>query len=364
MGAPLGLSNANGVITVTRERLQIKSFEGQVGGGTVTVTGGVAYHPSVQFDLALKANNVRLRYPDGVRAVLASNLSLTGSTQAALLSGRIAIEHVSFTQDFDLATFASQFSGESSPPAQQGFATSIKMNVALQSTSQMNLTSSKVSIQGVANLRIVGTAADPVILGRTNLTGGEIFAGSNRYVIQGGTIDFLNPVETQPVVNLQVNTVIQEYKIGLHFEGPVARLQTNYTSDPPLPPVDIINLLAFGKTTEASAANPSPSGTAGAESLLAQGIGSQVSNRVSKLAGISQLSIDPTLGGNQSNPGARVAIQQRVTGNLFVTFATDVTSTQQQQIKIEYQLNPRWSMSAVRDQNGGLGVDAKYKKAF
>lgn len=364
LGAPLGLTNANGAITVTRERLQIKSFQGQVGGGTVTATGGVAYHPSIQFDLALRANDIRLRYPDGVRAMLGSNLSLTGSTQAALLSGQVRVERVSFTPDFDLATFADQFSGESGPPSLQGFATNIKMNVSVQSTSQMNLVSSKVSIQGFANLRIVGTAADPVILGRMNLSGGELFVGSNRYIIQSGTIDFLNPVETQPVVNLHVTTTVDQYNIGLHFEGPVTRLQTSYTSDPPLPPVDIINLLAFGKTTEASAANPSPTGTQGAEGLLAQGIGSQVSSRVEKLAGISQLSIDPTLGGDQSNPGARIAIQQRVTGNLFVTFATDVTSTQRQQIKIEYKLNPRWSVSGVRDQNGGLGVDAKYKKTF
>ncbi|HEY6350839.1 MAG TPA: translocation/assembly module TamB domain-containing protein, partial [Candidatus Angelobacter sp.] len=364
MGAPLGLSNANGLITVTRERLQISRFQGEVGGGTVTATGGVAYHPSVQFNLALKANNVRLRYPDGVRTMLGSNLSLTGSAQAALLTGQVRIEHVSFTPDFDLATFIGQFSGESSPPPQQGLATNIKMNVAVQSTSEMNLVSSKVSLQGFANLRVVGTAADPVILGRANLSAGELFVGSNRYVIQSGTIDFLNPVETQPVVNLHVTTLVDQYNIGLHFEGPIARLQTSYSSEPPLPPVDIINLLAFGKTTEASEANPSPTGTAGAEGLLAQGISSQVSSRVAKLAGISQLSIDPTLGGDQSNPGARIAIQQRVTGNLFVTFATDVTSTQRQQIKIEYKLNPRWSLSGVRDQNGGLGVDAKYKKTF
>lgn len=364
VGAPLGLTNANGVITVTRERLQISSFEGQVGGGTVTASGGIAYQPSVQFNLALRANNVRLRYPDGVRAALESNLSLVGSTQAAQLTGRVTIDHVSFTPDFDLTTFIGQFSGESGPPPQQGLASSIKLNVALQSGSQMNLVSSKVSIQGYANLRIVGTVADPVVLGRANLSGGELFVGSNRYVIQSGTIDFLNPVETEPVVNLHVTTLVDQYNIALHFEGPMARLQTSYTSDPPLPSVDIINLLAFGKTTEASAANPSPTGTAGAEGLLAQGVSSQISSRVEKLAGISQLSIDPSLGGDQGNPGAKVAIQQRVTGSLFVTFATDITSTQHQQIKLEYQLNPRWSLSSVRDQNGGLSVEAKYKKTF
>lgn len=364
--APLGLSNGNGVITVTGDHIQISSLQGQVGGGTVTAKGGVAYRPSVQFALGLNANNVRLRYPEGVRALLGSTLALSGSTENALLSGQVRIEQVSFTNDFDLSTFMSQFTGESSPPPTSGITQNIKLNIGVQSTSQMNLTSSQVSLQGSANLRVVGTAADPVILGRTNLTGGDVFVSNNRYLIQNGTIDFVNPVETTPVVNVNIGATIDQYNITLHFQGPVQRLQTTYTSDPPLPPVDIINLLAFGKTTEAAAANPSPGGVAGGEALLAQGVSSQVSSKVAKLAGISNLSIDPTLGGgsNQSTPGARIAIQQRVTGNLFVTFATDVTSTQQQQIQVQYNLNPRWSLSAVRDQNGGIGVDARYKKTF
>ena len=364
MGSPVGLTNGNGVITMTRQRLEITNFQGQVGGGMVTATGGVAYQPAIRFNLALNAANIRLRYPDGVRAILGSNLTLTGSTEAAQLTGRVNIEKVSFTPDFDLATFADQFSGESSPPARPGLAENIKLNITVQSTSQMNLVSNQVSIQGNGNLRVVGTAANPVILGRTVLTGGEIFLAGNRYVIQNGTIDFLNPVTTEPVINVQVNTTVQDYNIHLHFRGPVARLETSYSSEPPLPPVDIINLLARGQTTEAQEANPSPSGRAGAESLIASQAGSLVSSKVGKLLGVSNLSIDPTLGGDQSSPGARIGIQQRVTGSLFVTFASDVTSTQRQQIKVEYKVNPRWSVSTVRDQNGGFGFDAKYHKSF
>jgi translocation and assembly module TamB len=190
-----------------------------------------------------------------------------------------------------------------------------------------------------------------------------IFRG-NRYVVQNGTIDFVNPNRTEPVVNLDVTTVIDQYNINMRFQGPMEKITTVYTSDPALPPVDIINLLAFGKTTEASAANPSTPGVLGAESVLASGLAGQVTGRVEKLAGISHLSIDPVLGGGGQNPGARVAIQQRVTSNLYVTFATDVTATQRQEVQIQYQINPRWSVSANRDQNGGFGFDARVHKTF
>src|SRR5258708_12575887 len=159
--------------------------------------------------------------------------------------------------------------------------------------------SSKVSLQGNASWRLVGRADAPVILGRSNLAGGELFFAGNRYVIQNGAIDFLNPVRTEPVVNLQVSTTVDQYNINLNFQGPVDHLQTTYTSDPPLPPVDIISLLAFGKTTEASAANPSTPGNMGAQAVLAQSVG-KVTSRLQKLAGLSHLSIHPPLA--RTNP--------------------------------------------------------------
>src|SRR5215472_13685323 len=140
-----------------------------------------------------------------------------------------------------------------------------------------------------------------------------------------------------------------------------SKMQTSYVSDPPLPTADIINLIVRGQTTQQAAASPS---NFGASSLLAQGTASQVSSGVQKLAGLSSLSIDPTLGGNNSDPGARIAMQKRVTNNFLFTFATDVTSTQREIIQGEYQLNKRWSASVTRDENGGFAVDGKYHKRY
>jgi translocation and assembly module TamB len=174
----------------------------------------------------------------------------------------------------------------------------------------------------------------------------------------------VNPVRTEPVLNVGVNTTIQQYDIAMRFEGPVEKMRTNYTSDPALPPADIINLLAFGKTSEAAAANPNPPGNLGAESAVASAVSGQVTNRIEKIAGISHLSVDPTLGGNQQNPGATVTIQQRVTGKIFMTFSTDVTSTQREVIQLEYKKSPRLSFSGTRDQNGGFAFDTRIRKTW
>ena len=363
---PVGLQHGNGVLTLTKDRLNITKFQGTVGGGTVTAQGGVAYRPSIQFDLGLSANGVRALYPQGVRETVNANIRLAGSTDNAVLGGQVRLADLSFTPAFDLNSFIDQFSGGVSAPATPGLAQSIQLNLGVTSENNINLVSRTLSINGSANLRVRGTAAEPVILGRVNLDGGDIILNGDRFVLNGGTIEFVNPSETQPVVNLALNTTIQQYNISMRFNGPIDQLRTNYSSDPSLPAADIINLLAFGSTTEASANSPSLPANQQAASLVASQVSSQVTSRISKVAGISQLSINPVLAGgtSQGPPGANITIQQRVTGNLFVTFSSNVASTQNETIQGQYQVSPRVAVSATRDQNGGVAFDTLIKKTW
>jgi translocation and assembly module TamB len=142
------------------------------------------------------------------------------------------------------------------------------------------------------------------------------------------------------------------------------RLRTNYTSDPSLPPADIIHLLAFGNTTAEAASSPSQSAAMGAESVLAGGVSSQVAGKLENVTGISQLTIDPLATNTQGNLGSQVAIQERVTGNLLLTFSTDVTNTQSQTVELQYQLNRRTSITALRDQNGGYAIGVRVHREF
>jgi translocation and assembly module TamB len=362
---PVGMQNGNGVLTLTNDHLEITQFSGTVGGGNLTASGGVAYRPALHFNVSLQGQGMRLLYPGGIRATMGTQLALTGNMEEALLSGNVHINQLSFTPDFDLINFAGSLSGETTPPPTSGLSTILKLNIALQSTNEVNLVSRTLSVNGSANLRITGTAADPVVLGRVNINDGDVIFQGNRYVVNGGTIDFINPNETQPVVNLNLSTTIKNYDIQMRLWGPADRLHTNYSSDPALPPADIINLIAFGTTTEAAAANPQPGNLAAASALASQ-VSGQVTSRLAKATGISQLSIDPELGGEGSNqnPGARIAIQQRVTSNIFVTFATDVNSAQDQEIKVEFKVSPRLSINLVRDQNGGFAMDAQLHRRW
>ena len=364
---PVGLQHGNGTLTLTRDRLNISKFQGTIGGGSVTAQGGVALRPHVQFDLGMAANGVRMLYPQGMRETVDANLRLAGTTDSAVLGGSVNLSDLSFTSAFDLNSFISQFSGGVETPPTPGFSQNLQLNLAVRSTNDVNLVSRSLSVNGSANLQLRGTASTPVILGRVNLGGGDIILNGDRFVLDSGTIAFVNPYETEPVVNLSLKTTIQQYDVFLRFNGPVDQLRTNYSSNPALPAADIINLLAFGQTTEASAVNSAGTSTnQAAQSLIASQVSSQVTSRISKIAGISQLSINPVLanGTSQSSADATITVQQRVTSNLFVTFSSNVASTQNQTIQGQYQISPRVALSVTRDPNGGFAVDTLIKKSW
>jgi translocation and assembly module TamB len=356
--SPLGVENVNGEVTVTNNRFEITKLTGKSGGGDFTAHGYMVYAAKPVFNLGLDARTIRLRYPEGLRAILNGQLALDGSLESANLNGTVTVERLSFTQQFDVATFASQFGDETAAPPSEGFTNNIQLNVAVQSSGDLGLQSTKLSLQGDANLHVVGTAARPVITGRANITDGEVFFLNNRYHVERAVLEFSNPVRTEPVVNLLATTKVNNFDLNINMVGPIDRLRTSYVSDPPLPPVDIINLLTRGTTTEAAPAN------LGANSLIAKGLASQVSSRVGKLAGISSLQIDPLIGAGNRTPSARVAIQEHITKEIIFTYAADVTSTQNELIQVEYQVTPTWSLRVLRDETGSFSVEGRRRNSF
>jgi translocation and assembly module TamB len=355
---PLGVEKLNGTLDIDNDHVQVSSLTGQVGGGQISAGGSIVFRPGVQFNLAMQAKSVRLRYPEGLRMLLDANLAFSGTTQASTLNGRVLVDSLSFTPDFDLTKFSDQFSGNTIP-AQPGFADNIKLAIGVQSKDNLSANSSQISIEGDANLQVLGTAANPVIIGRTNLTSGELFYRNLRYQLQRGIITFDNPTETEPKMDVSATTTVEQYNLTITLRGTLDKLETTYTSDPPLATADVINLLAQGQTTQEAAASSQST-----DSIIASQAASQVTGGLQKLAGISSLQIDPLIGGNNSNPSARIALQQRVTKDLLFTFSTDLSQPGTEVVQGEYQLNKRWSVSVARDETGGVSVNGRYHTKF
>jgi len=105
-------------------------------------------------------------------------------------------------------------------------------------------------------------------------------------------------------------------------------------------------------------------GNLGAVSFLASGATKTITNRLQKIVGVSQLSIDPVLDNDEQGSIVGVTVQQRVTANLFVTFTSDPSSTKRQVVEVEYQASPRISVTGVLNENGGFATDVRIRKRW
>jgi translocation and assembly module TamB len=370
---PTGLSAIKGDLIFDATRLYFDDLTAQAGGGTLHLSGSVNYtERPVRYDVTARSDSTRIRYPEGMSWLTAGNLRLTGTTDGGVLSGRVTVERVTLAQGLEVAGSLISTKEISGPSTSSTFLRNLQFEIQAVSTPDARMQWPGAELGAEADLRVRGTWEHPIILGHIHVLSGDLLFHGNRYRVARGDINFADPFRLDPVVNVEASTTIQQYEITLNFTGPASKLTLAYRSDPPLPGNDIVTLLAVGQTsaegTSRSAGN-SQSGPSGASALLSEAVSSQVGGRLEKLFGITNFRVDPALTtvgstGSNQNAAARVTVQQQVTRNVTITYVSNVGSTQEQVIQVEYNLNRNISIVALRDYNGTFGIDIKIKKRF
>jgi translocation and assembly module TamB len=369
---PTGLSAIKGDLVFDANRLYFDDVTAQAGGGTLHLTGSVNYtERPVRYDITARSDSTRIRYPEGMSWLTAGSLRLTGTTEGGLLSGRVTVERVTLTQGLEVAgALVSTKEDIAAPSTSSSFLRNLQFDIEAVSTPDARMQWPGAELEAEANLRVRGTWEHPIILGHIHVLSGDLLFHGNRYRVARGDINFANPFRLDPVVNVEASTTIQQYEITLNFNGPASKLTLAYRSDPPLPGNDIVTLLAMGQTSaEGTARTSGTQSTAGASALLSEAVSSQVGGRLEKLFGITNFRVDPALTaigstGSNQNAAARVTVQQQVTRNMTITYVSNVGSTQEQVIQVEYNVNRNVSIVALRDYNGTFGIDIKIKKRF
>jgi translocation and assembly module TamB len=373
---PLGLSAIKGDFIFDANRLFFENVSAEEGGGTLQLSGSVNYADRpLRYDVTARTNQVRIRYPEGMSWLAGGSLRLTGTPDAGLVTGRVTIDRVTLTAGLDVASaLISAKEGVSGPSSNSKYLSNLQFDVEAISSPDARMEWPSAEFEGDANLRVRGTWEHPILLGHIHVLSGDLTFRGNRYRVSRGDLNFANPFQLNPDVNVEATTTIQQYEITLNFSGPANKLALSYRSDPPLPSNDIITLLALGQTSSeaelrggGTGASQSPS--AGASALLSEAISSQLGGRLERLFGITKLRVDPGLAGvgstgSEQNAAARVTVQQQIAHDLTITYVSNVSSTQQQVIQVEYTVNRNVSIVALRDYNGTFGIDIKIKKRF
>ncbi|HXM22877.1 MAG TPA: translocation/assembly module TamB domain-containing protein [Terriglobales bacterium] len=367
---PSALSAINGSAVFNQDRLQIETLTAHVGGGIVTFGGyATAYNRQLNFNLTLQTQDVRLRYPPGVSSMANAELRWAGTPAASVLSGDVTVIKLAVTPGFDFGASLARSAQSSALPQTNSLLNRIRMDVHIVTTPELQMQTAVVRLSGDADLHLRGTLAKPVLLGRADVTEGEVYFNGTKYRMERGDVIFVNPITTTPVLDLQASTHVRDYDITVNLNGGVDKLNLTYHSEPPLPVADIINLLALGQTQQQSAqlqqSGQSPFAQQASSAILAEALNSAISNRARSLFGISHIRVDPQGLNTETSPttsAPAVTIEQQVKDNLTLTYTTNVSQTSQQIIQAEYNITRNVSILALRDYNGVISFEVRIRQ--
>lgn len=372
-GFPNGLTAVNGSLRFDRNRATIQTLTGHTGGGTLAFGGFVDFSAGgpLIYRLDATAQDVRVRYANSISVTANSQLRLTGTSKSSVLSGTTTVSRVVFTPNADVATLLAVAAAPVATPAKQNdFVSGLQFDVHIESASDLQVTTElSRDVQAEIDLRLRGTPEHPVLLGNIVANQGDVKVFGGKYSINRGEIRFVNAARIEPVLDLDLQTEAHGISVDITVAGTLGKLNVNYRSDPPLQPRDIIALLAVGRAPETTINSNVQTTTDtsamqyGANTVLGQAI-SPVSNRLSKLFGITNIKIDPLVQSTTFAPQARLTLEQQISREITVTYVTNLSQTSEQIFRLEWAFSPQYSVVALRDDNGEFGIDIQYRKRF
>ncbi len=373
---PNGISKANGVIVLNGSGATIRNLSAESGGGKLTLAGfAVLTGPTIRYSLNAKMDRVRTRF-EGISVVNSGALTLGGTSDRSVISGTVTVERVVYNPQSDIGSMLTQLTHGAGPNVSgnvSGVAAAMRLDVHIRTSPAVRFeTTMAQALQADADLSVVGTVAQPGVVGRVNITQGDLIFFGNQYKVNRGLIAFYDPATIDPRINIDLETTVKSITVTLGISGPMNNLKLSYRSDPPFQFDEIVALLTTGRrpssdpnivATQAAAPQQSVS-EMGETAIVSQAVASPLSSRLQRVFGVNQLSVDPTFAAGSALPQARLSLQQQVANTVTFTYTQDLSQSNSELVRVEWAVNPRFSAVATRDENGIFGVDFFYKRQF
>lgn len=393
---PHALEDLNGVVTFNASGIRLDDpgyttgLNGKLGGGTVKFGGriGMNGYDLSEFDVVATGDDMRLRFPEGMRSVVDATLALQGPATAPILSGTVVVQNASWTSGFDSTTnlFAAADDGGLPQPAGAMAAAPtipLRYDVRILAPSTLRIANNQAQIVASTDLNLRGTFDRPLLFGRAEIERGDVRFEGRRYQVTRGSLDFTNPNRIQPFFDVEAETRVrvprQTYRVTLRMTGTTDRMQPTFESDPPLAPIDILTLLfsdtaPTGDIELASLRQPNQREQdllqARATRALTGALSEEVGRVVEQTFGVDTFQITPMLMDPYQdtarlsvNPAARVTIGKRISDRVYLTYARSLSSTSIDEIiLLEYDQSDQlgWVLSQNEDRTYALEVRKRH----
>ncbi|HET6372424.1 MAG TPA: outer membrane protein assembly factor BamA [Candidatus Polarisedimenticolia bacterium] len=368
---PLPLMNLRGRGQFDEKGLfAIQELRFDIGGGEVTGAGWAHFEGASMpgAHLAMTGRGIRAELFPDLKAFFDAEVTVDKYGEDYRFGGEVKIQRAIYARPFGIQPTEILARGREFAPGagrrSEGPTVFLQLNITADG--DLWIRNEDALIEASAHLTLGGTLQKPELSGRISaLEGGTYRFRDVTYRIVGGSLDFAEVGRTDPLIDIEAATRVQQYEITLRITGKFSKPTFELSADPPLEQRDIVWLLLSGHTlTESGAEAPRGFAEGQVAAYLASPVAGVVSAPIEKALKLSSLQIDPYFLNGTADPTARVTVTKRVAQDLLFTYSSSLGQGGQEIYQAEYNPGRHVDLIGTRDLDGSLGADARFRRRW
>ncbi|MEN8222231.1 MAG: translocation/assembly module TamB domain-containing protein [Acidobacteriota bacterium] len=363
-GFPHTLNNFRGSLFFRDLDFTMRSFSGTMGGGRVTGNGKLKVEENELKDLLVTFNgrNMFIFPMERSNAMMNANLSLQKRKNKYILGGTINFDSLLWERELDEGiSFYAGNSEASEAPSK--FLDNLEFDISMKGKDNIKINNSFVRGDGEIDLRLTGNKDFPVLSGSVRGSEGAVLISGREFNLVKAKLIFNNNVRINPLVRLEAETFIKNYRIKFIISGLSSSFRPEFVSSPPLPQQDIIALISLGELFRRSSST-NISSEVGTTGLVTTALTDQIQKRVKKLFGIDMLKLDPDPTRSSLEGVSRLTIGKSISKDFLIVYSTDISRATRDVYFFQYQITPTISLIGKRNEEGRLSLDIRFRKRY
>lgn len=342
----------------------IRSFLGKFGGGDVQGSGTLklGLEGVEEIDIDGKGKEMQLALLERTQALLEGTMRLFKNANRFELIGDFYAQRVLWRRELD-EKFAFSTSSLYAARRESTFFDDLNLNIRLKADDNAWMENSLGNIRGKFDLMVTGNILSPIVTGDIEALGGEVYFQDREFKILNAKVSFINPARIEPYISFTGETYVKDYRVTFSLDGLMESLNPEFSSSPPLPPEDVLALLALGESFKRTYQYDRSTQLSTA-SLLSFQLSEQAKKSAEGLLSIDRFRIDPYTIGASSSVTARLTVGKKISRNIFMLYSTNLTAQREDIVRMEWDLTNDFSIVGTRNEEGRVSLDVKVHKRF
>jgi translocation and assembly module TamB len=341
-------------------------------GGVVSAQGWMDLLPDkgFPFTVQLTLDQATLVRLDHATAVASGALTYSGTPDRQLLAGHLQVKEAELSIPNRLPPEMTELEvveihgPEEEPRSEPNRSTSeessLTLDVAVSGAGRIFLRGRGLDSEWQGNLKIKGTAKEPVMHGRLAVVRGHFDFLGRRFGLTRGGLTLDGSVPPAPYLDVLGEARAEEVTAKLHVSGFASAPDVILGSDPEMPSEEILSRMLFGRSVSSITSVQGVRLALAARTLAGEGGGFDVMGNIREVLGVDQLEVRQT---GQDIEETTISAGKYLKDGVYLELEKG-TGPETGKTSMEIEVTPNITLETEIGENAEGGIGINWKKNY